>query len=109
MCRESEVGKSTKDVSNGKKAGEWECGPEKVRLWGKQRPWQAGQLERNLEINLRAVETLLICLECDLLKVTLFCEESGLEKSKRTQGCQPGGSGVQTRLEKMVAWSRGGH
>lgn len=98
MCRESEVGKSTKDLRNGKKTGEWECGPERVRLWGKQRPWQAGQLERNLGINLRAVETLLICLECDLLKVTLFCEENGLEKSKRrgrdvsweARVCRPG-------------------
>lgn len=82
MCHEFEMGKSTKHSRNKNKAGERERGLEQVRLRAKQKPRQAGLLGRDLELNLRAKETLLICSEFYLLKVTLFCEENGLEKGK---------------------------
>lgn len=57
---------------------------------GKQKPWQAGLLGKNLGINLRAMETFLICSEnvqkMLSLKVTPFCDENGLEKGKRGGG-----------------------
>lgn len=96
---------------NENKAGDPECGPEKVRLSGEQGPWEAGLLAKDLEINRRAMEAFLVCSECYLLKVTLFCEEKGLEKSKRGGGdvsqeasvCRPGA----TRWWLGLRWGMG--
>lgn len=68
MCHESEMGKSTEHSRNKNKAGEWEHGLEKVRLRAKCGSRHAGLLGRDLELNLRAMETLLICSEFYSLK-----------------------------------------
>ena len=79
MCHESEMGKSTEHSRNKNKAGEWEHGLEKVRLRAKRGSRHAGLLGRDLELNLRAMETLLICSEFYSIKRTtilllfIFC------------------------------------
>lgn len=76
------MGKSTKHSRKEKRAGERARGLEKVRPRGKQEPRQTGLLGRELETNLRAMETLLICSEFYLLNVTLFCEEKGRRRGE---------------------------